>query len=345
MTDSRCSVRPYTPADGARWDAFVEQATAGTFFHLSGWHEVLARATPARPHYLLAERDGAVVGVLPLARNKSVLFGDHLVSTPFCVYGGVLASDAVAHAALETAAVELAQSLGVQDLELRNIAARRDDWQRRDQYVTFRRELSADVEQNMLAIPRKQRAVVRKGRDAGLESRIDNEVETLYDIYSESVRNLGTPVFSRKYLRTLHDVFRSRVQVLTVTNKGEPITSVLSLLFRDEIHPYYGGGRSVARDLYANDFMYWEVMRRAVENGVKTFDYGRSKRDSGSYRFKKHWGFEETPLNYEVKLIRATEVTNLSPTNPKYELMVKTWKKMPLWASRLVGPFVAGNLG
>ncbi|MDD2802200.1 MAG: FemAB family PEP-CTERM system-associated protein, partial [Methylococcales bacterium] len=202
-----------------------------------------------------------------------------------------------------------------------------------------------DVEKNLLAIPRKQRAVVRKGIDSGLVSVIDDNVDRLHLAYSESVRNLGTPVFSKKYFQILKDVFAEQCEVLTVERDGQTIASVMNFYFRDEVLPYYGGGTSLARDVKGNDFMYWEVMRRAVEKGVRMFDYGRSKIGTGSYNFKKNWGFSPEPLFYEFYLVKSDSLPDINPLNPKYQLFIAAWKRLPLFASQLLGPMLSKDLG
>ena len=340
-----CEVRLLEPDRLDAWDAFVRAQPDGTFFHLSGWKTVLERAFGHRTHYVVAESVGKIRGVLPLAQVKSVLFGNALVSTPFCVYGGILASDPQAAQALEARACALARELGVDYLEMRNRRRRHPDWPSKDLYVTFRKDISDDAETNMLAIPRKQRAMVRKGIQKGLEPEIDATVDRHYAMYSESLRNLGTPVFSRRYLEVLKDTFGDDCEILTVTHEGEPVTSVLSFYFRDEVLPYYGGGTLAARPVAGNDFMYWAVMERARERGLRIFDYGRSKRGTGAFDFKRYWGFEPEPLYYEYFLVRAREVPNLSPTNPKYQRLIELWRKLPLWVTQRVGPPVAKYLG
>jgi FemAB-related protein (PEP-CTERM system-associated) len=148
----------------------------------------------------------------------------------------------------------------------------------KDLYVTFRKSISADPDENMKAIPRKQRAMVRKGIQAGLAGEIDAGVGRFFDMYSASVRNLGTPVLPRRWFAALAEVFGERCEVLTILAEGRPVSSVMSFYFRDEVLPYYGGGTDEARRFKANDFMYWDLMRRAAERGVRIFDYGRSKR-------------------------------------------------------------------
>jgi FemAB-related protein (PEP-CTERM system-associated) len=327
------------------WDAYVRAHTDGTFFHLSGWRNVLARAFGHRGHYLLAEQDGRICGVLPLAEMRSRLFGHTLVSTPFCVYGGILADSDAAFTALTDAACQLARKLDVDYLEMRNRKRSHADWPVKDLYVTFRKPILPDTDANMLAIPRKQRAMVRKAIQRGLSSSVDPDVERCYDIYAESLRNLGTPVFSRRYMRLLKETFGADCEVLTVHSQDQPIASVLSFLFRDEVLPYYGGSTPLARSVAGNDFMYWEVMERARQQGRTTFDYGRSKRGTGAFDFKKNWGFEPEPLHYEYFLVRAREMPNLSPTNPRYERLIRIWQRLPLWVTRSVGPWLARSLG
>jgi FemAB-related protein (PEP-CTERM system-associated) len=164
-------------------------------------------------------------------------------------------------------------------------------------------------------------------------------------MYSESVRNLGTPVLAKRFFAALLDEFRDATDILTVTLAGKPVSSVMSFYFRDEVLPYYGGGTADARDVKANDFMYWELMRHAVPRGVTMFDFGRSKVGTGSYSFKKNWGFEPQTLPYQYHLVRAPKVPDLSPLNPKYRAMIATWKRLPVPLSRVLGPMVARYLG
>ena len=203
----------------------------------------------------------------------------------------------------------------------------------------------ADHEINLKAVPRKQRAVIRKGLAANLGVDVDRSADDFYRTYSESVRNLGTPVFSRRYVRTLLDVFPKETEILTVRHQGQAVSSVLSFYFRDEVLPYYGGGTVAARDLKAYDLMYWELMRRAVDRGVRVFDFGRSKLETGSYSYKTHWGFEPEPLHYEYDLVRMQSMPDVSPKNPKYDRFIRLWRRLPLPVSQLLGPPLARSLG
>lgn len=340
------SVHRLEPADVERWEAFVAACPEATFFHRAGWREVLEQAFGHPTYYLYAEADGVIEGILPLGHVKSLLFGNALISIPFCVYGGIAAVTDNARQALATAASELAETLQVDYLELRHRRRQLPDWPVKDSlYVTFRKTIAPDPDANMKAIPRKQRAMVRKGIEAGLSGGIDANTTRFFAAYSESVRNLGTPVLSRRYFRLLHEVFGTDCEVLTITRQHELVASVLSFYFRDEVLPYYGGGTAAARDLKGNDFMYWDLLRRVCTRGVRVFDYGRSKVGTGSYSFKKNWGFEPEPLYYEYHLVKAKTLPDLNPLNPKYRLFIAAWKRLPLLLSRLLGPWLARSLG
>lgn len=338
-------VRPLTEADEGQWDAFVLTCPEATFFHKAGWRRVLQRGLGHKPHYLLAEQDGAITGVYPLAEVKSLLFGHSLVSTPFCVYGGIAAITPEAHTALDAAGVALAEQLGVDYLEVRSLKRQHPDWPCKDLYVTFRRAISGDEEEDMKAIPRKQRAVVRKGIELGLCAEIDSGLDRFLYAYESSVRNLGTPIFPRRYFQALQAEFGADCEPLIISHQGETVAGVMSFYFRDEVLPYYGGGTAAARELKGNDYLYWALMSHAGKKGVRLFDYGRSKKDTGAYSFKKNWGFEPQPLYYEYHLVRASAMPDLNPLNPKYRLFIEAWKRLPLWVARLVGPHLSRYLG
>lgn len=329
-----------------RWDAFVLGCPTATFFHRAGWRRMIEDVFGHQGFFLCAERDGVIEGVLPLAQVKSRLFGHSLVALPFAVYGGVAAVTEEAATALEREAQQIAERLGVEHLEFRHIESRHADWPRQDLYVTFRKEILPEEEANMLAIPRKQRAMVRKGIKNGLVSHVDANVDRFFELYADNVHRHGTPAMPKRYFTALLDEFGADAEVLTVTDaSGRPLSSVLSFYFRDEVLPYYAGDDESARDIAANDFKYWELMRRACARGLKVFDYGRSKQGTGSYSFKKNWGFEPTPLNYEYRLYKREVVPQNNPNNAKFQLLIKTWRRLPIGVANWLGPFIVRNLG
>ena len=337
---------PQDAATAARWDAFVHACPAATFFHRSGWQTILRQVFRHDTHYLYAQAEGRIQGVLPLAHVNSLLFGNALVSLPFAVYAGVAADTEDAARALEQEAQALAQRLGVAHLELRHVQPRHADWPRQELYVTFRKAILPEEEANMLAIPRKQRAMVRKGIKNELRSEVDADVDRFFALYADNVHRHGTPAMPKRYFQALCAEFGPDCEVLTVSAPdGKPLSSVLSFYFRDEVLPYYAGDDLAARDLAANDFKYWELMRRACARGVKVFDYGRSKQGTGPFAFKKNWGFEPTPLHYEYQLYKRDAVPQNNPSNAKFKLVIETWRRLPLGVANWLGPYVVRNLG
>jgi FemAB-related protein (PEP-CTERM system-associated) len=247
--------------------------------------------------------------------------------------------------ALEQEAQNIAKNLGVAHLELRHVHARHTDWPTQDLYVTFRKEILASEAANMQAIPRKQRAMIRKGIKSNLRSVIDTDVDRFFALFANNVHRHGTPAMPKKYFQALMNVFGPDCEVLTVeAQDGRPLSSVLSFYFRDEVLPYYAGDDESARDLAANDFKYWELMRKACQRGLKVFDYGRSKKGTGPYDFKKNWGFDPTPLHYEYCLYKRKTIPQNNPSNAKFKLLIETWRRMPIQLANWLGPVIVRNI-
>jgi FemAB-related protein (PEP-CTERM system-associated) len=234
----------------------------------------------------------------------------------------------------------------VEHLELRNRDVHRVDWPRQELYATFRKHIAPDVDSNLQAIPRKQRAMVRKGIKHGLRSELDTDARRFFALYTDNMHRHGTPALSLRYFERLLTLFPAASEVLTVVDHaGNPLSSVLSFYFRDEVLPYYAGDTVAAREVAANDFKYWELMRRACERGVRLFDYGRSKRGTGAFDFKKNWGFEPAPLAYEYRLLGRKAIPQNNPLNPKYRAFIALWRRMPRSLANALGPAIVRNLG
>jgi len=334
--------------DCRQWDEYVKKHPGATVYHLSAWGRAVARSMGHKCFYIYVEDNGEIQAVIPLIHIKSLLFGNALVSVAFATGGGPLFNDADSLAVLDVACRNLAQEQGVDYLECRNMDVIHGDWPTKSEtYSIFRKELSADNEENMKAIPRKQRAMVRKAIKFNLKAVIDEQPDRLFAMYSESVRNLGSPVFPKKLFYCLKQEYGADCEILTIeTEQGKAVSSVMTFYFRDEVVPYYGGGTVEARALAANDFMYWSLMEHAVtKKASRIFDFGRSKNGTGAFKFKKNWGFEPKALNYEFILEKAEDIPDINPLNPKYRLMIKTWKKLPLPIANLVGPLISRSLG
>ena len=338
-------VREALDSDGRAWADYAASHPDATVFHRWEWREILHRAFGFRPRYLLALRAGQIVGLLPLMEVRTLLFGHALTSLPFCSWAGPIGSDMSALQALDDHAIGLASTLGVDHLEYRSIGPATRDWPTQDLYVLFRKPIVADHEANMNAIPRKQRAMVRKGIKNALTSGPDS-VDGFHRMYADNVHRHGTPACPRRFFSAMAEAFGEDLEILTVRDpSGTPVSTVLSLFYRDEVFPFYAGDHPAARDLAANDFKYWEVMRRAADAGYRSFNYGRSKRGTGSFDFKKNWGFEPEPLAYQYWLPSGGPIPQNNPNNPKYRLLIETWRKLPASLVGALGPLVVKGLG
>ena len=339
-------LRPQDSATAAQWDKFVIACPTATFFHRAGWQNIVRDIFGHDAYFLYVEADGYIQGVLSLGHVNSWLFGNSLISLPFAVYGGVAVLNAEAANALELEAQQIARRLGVAHMELRNVNPRHMEWPSQDLYVTFRKEILPQEDANLQAIPRKQRAMVRKGIKNSLVSEIDSGVDRFFDLYADNVHRHGTPAMPKRYFEALRAEFGADCDVLTVTaSDGRALSSVMSFYFRDEVLPYYAGDDESARDLAANDFKYWELMRRSCARGLKLFDFGRSKQGTGSYSFKKNWGFEPQPLHYEYCLYKRDAIPQNNPSNAKYKLLIAAWRRMPIGLANWLGPHIVRNLG
>jgi len=332
--------------DVQRWDAFVLSHPDGSFFHRSGWEGIFRDVFRLAPRYLVAERGTDIVGVLPLVYQRSRLFGNALVAAPFCVEGGPVAADDQAANALVEAARTIQVQTNAPYIEFRSQKARQAGWTvRKDLYATFSGPLSADDKENLLKIPRKQRAVVRKTIEGSLASQTMDVMDDVFQVYSESVRNLGTPVFAKSYFSRLKSVFGPDCDAVVIRDNGTPVSAVLNFYHKDTVLPYYGGGTAGARRSGANDFLYWEVMRRAALRGYRRFDFGRSKAGTGAFAFKKNWGFEPQWLEYEYHFLPGQTMPDKNPLNPKYAMFIAAWKKLPLPVANFIGPWLIRGLG
>jgi FemAB-related protein (PEP-CTERM system-associated) len=327
-------------AEDPRIEPFVRAHAEATPFHLPQWSRAIAAGTGHAAHFLVAEQAGAVRGVLPLTYVRSQLFGAALVSVGFGVDGGILALDDDAAEALAAEAVRLAERLHCPAIELRG-GARPAAWPVDDgTYAGFVRELPGEDEAILAAIPRKQRAEVRRALGFGLETTL-GDADAHYRVYAESVRNLGTPVFPRSLFAAVLDAFGEDADILTIAKDGRPLASVLSLYLGGTVYPYWGGGTHQARAARANELLYYELMRHAARRGCTRFDFGRSKFGTGAFAYKKNWGFEPRPLVYA----RWGEAREINPLKPRYRLQVAAWRRLPLWLANRLGPPIARGLG
>lgn len=335
----------------ARIERFVVRHPEGTPFHRPAWFVSVARATGNAAYALVQERLGEIVAFLPLDAIHSPVFGRLLASSGFAVGGGLLTTDGAMPAAVFAGAQELAQRLSCPAIELRGgiLPEEGAGWTLKTQsHCNFARPLAADDEAQLLSIPRKQRAEVR--RSLGIDFTVEIGVSERdraghYAAFCESYRNLGTPVFPRALLDGVLDAFGDDADILTIRHEGRAVASVITLYHGGAAMPYWGGGTRDARRLRANDRMYYELMLHARRRGCAVFDFGRSKTGSGAYHFKRNWGFEPEPMTYAAWTAPGAQRREADPASAKLSLQIAVWQRLPLGLANRLGPLIARGIG
>lgn len=334
----------------ARLERFVADHSAGTPFHRPAWIKAVARGTGNQALALILEQADEITAYLPLNLAHSPIFGRALVSSGFAVGGGILAGGSHDSAVLLQALEETALRHSCLAAELRGgiPPLGQPGWRvKSNSHCGFAAELAVDDEAQLNWIPRKQRAEVRKGLAGDLTvsvARSEQAQQEHYEVYAESVRNLGTPVFPKQLFAEVLAAFGDDADILTVHHGGKAVASVLSLYHNGAVMPYWGGGTFAARRLRANDRMYYELMLHARRRGCTVFDFGRSKTESGPYHFKRNWGFEPKPLSYSEWTAPGARPRDVDPTSANNSAKVELWKRLPLPVANLIGPHIARGL-
>lgn len=330
-------VRSFDPATDAARDAFLNAASGASVFHLSGWRRAVASTFGHEPRDLVAWRDGQVVGVLPLFLCRSPFGKRHLISTPYGVYGGPVGADRDVERALADAAVAMARAEGVGRLELRCFADPALDLVPSSLYATFLQPLPDTTDEVWTRLPKRARAEVRKSieKHSLVLSQGDWYLDILFEMFHDSKKGLGSPGLPKRWFQALKRELGDHAVIHVARTPEQPVAATMSFVFRDTLYFYYVGTiRDANRNFNATNYLVTRLQEWSVERGLKVFDLGRSRVDSGPYEFKKHQGFEPTPLAYRYALVRSKELPSFNPSNPKTERLRTTWTKLPSWVSK-----------
>lgn len=323
---------------------YVMNHSASRIYHLPGWCKIIENRFKQACYYFVAKNDDEIVGVLPVVRQKSKLFGDNMISMPYFTYGGPLANSEVLEKFLMEHVNSKANALGLGHVEYREFK-RRDGYAVKDNKISMLLDLESE-EKLWSAVGSKVRAQIKRPLRLDVVSKkgkIDY-VDQFYDVMSENMRDLGTPFYSKKFFQDIINEFEEYVTIHVVYLEAKPVGTALVLNFNGiaEI-PWASTLRSYNR-FGINMYMYWEVLKEAIESGCEKFDFGRSSKDSGTYRFKKQWGALPVQLYWNYWLGEGVEMPAVNPDNPKYKLVIACWKKSPLLLTNWLGPKIARSL-
>jgi FemAB-related protein (PEP-CTERM system-associated) len=343
---SASSLRVARATSESEWDEYVRRHPEATSDHLWRWQEIFANVFGHQPVYLVAHRDAVIAGVLPLVQFRSRIFGRFVVSLPFLNYGGVLADDAAVEGALVEHAVGIARSFGARHLELRHIRRRFPDRPCREHKLQLTRPLPATSDELWNVIDRKVRNQVRKAQKEGLVavSGAGELAGEFYEVFARNMRDLGTPVYSRRLFEETLRLFPDIARVFVVRRGAQPIAAGVDLTFRETTLVPWASSLREFRALCPNMLLYWTMLERAVTDGARTFDFGRSSPGSGTHSFKLQWGATAAPLHWEYVLLSSHGLPDQGPSNSRFQTAIGIWKHLPQWIADSMGPAVASHL-
>lgn len=332
-------------AGGDVWDHEVTAHPDATVYHLWAWRDVFQNALGHHPHYLIARRQGRVVGGLPIVELHSRLFGRFAVSLPFVNYGGVLAADAEAADALLREAVGWARSRGLRYVELRHRARLAPEWPARRHKVAMWLGLAGSAEAQWGALDRKVRNQVRKAEKSGLTTTAGGVelLDAFYRVFAHHMRDLGTPVLHRRVFDAVLRALPGQARLFVVRHAEVPIAASLTLAFRGTVEVPWASALRAHNDKAPNMLLYWAMLTAAIANGATRFDFGRSTAGEGTFHFKRQWGAEPHPLVWEYAGLRGA-VPDQSPANPRFRLAIAGWKRLPVRMATWLGPGIVRHI-
>ena len=341
------SIRLYRSSDAARWDKFVNESPTAHGYHLAGWGRVIEQSFGQRMCSLVSENSGgAIDGVLPLARLKSRLFGDFMVSLPYLNYGGPCAGSADVESALIDEAASMAAREQVDYLELRLTVPDGFGLAVKASKVAMRLPLPGDPDLLWKSLGSKLRNQVNRPIKEGMTGRIggEDELESFHHVFSVNMRDVGTPVYGKRFFQNVLRQFPESARICTVYHHEQPVASGFVFGFKGSLEIPWASALRSANKLAPNMLLYWTVLKHACEAGYRTFDFGRSSPDAGTYRFKEQWGAKPVPLYWHYWLPRGAVLPQLNPANPKYQMAIHVWKHLPVGLTRLIGPAIVRNI-
>lgn len=332
--------------DGRAWNAFVESRSEATLYHRFEWRRVVRGSFGHVCPYLAAvDSRGTWQGILPLVHMRSALFGNFLISMPFFNYGGLLCNNESAREALLRAAEALRISCGASHVEFRHVARQKDALPARQHKVSMILALETSARGQWAKFDPKLRNQIRKSEKSSLIFRMggDELLGDFYNVFARNMRDLGTPVYSREFFRNVLGVFPDSTRLAVVYRNGVAIAGGLTIHFRSRIEIPWASSVREFNNLCPNHLLYWNLLQFAIAHGVTEFDFGRSTPHEGTYNFKKQWGAIPQQLNWEY-LLGDAPMPELNPTNPKYQLAIRAWRKLPVPVTKWLGPQIVRNI-
>ncbi len=329
------------------WNDYVDAHPEGSIYHLHEWQEVIQEAFGLKSFYLYAQdNDNKVCGVLPLILSKSMVFGTYLTSIPFYNYGGILSSNDKTSKALLDEAVRIAYREKASHIEFRHREAIMQSLPTKTHKVRMLLPLPQEASILWTGFKSKLRSQIKRAQRENMTVTFGTEdvLDDFYRVFSTNMRDLGTPVWSKKIFQQVLRLFPKQTNICVVYFKNQPIAGGFLHGYKDCMEIPSASAIRAFNRLSPNMLLYWNVLEFACNEGYRYFDFGRSSPDSGTYRFKQQWGAQPETLHWQYWLAQGNSVPEINPQNPKYALAIKIWQKMPLSLANIAGPFISRNL-
>jgi len=341
------SIRLADVRDEARIDRYVIISDITNTYHDVRWGRIAERCFGHKYYVLLSENaDGVIDGILPFVHIKSWIFGNYMVSMPYFNYGGVCANDESTQERLIDEAVRMAKDLKVQHIEFRQEVSLNNGFPEKTHKVSMRLRLSDSPDELLKSFPSKLRSQIKVPQKAGLTVRIGRmeELESFYTVFSRNMRDLGTPVYPMKFFRSILEAFPENTWIGSVYAGNVPVASGFLAGFKSRIEiPWASSVRSYNR-FSPNMLLYWSCLKFACEQGYGTFDFGRSTAEESTYKFKEQWGAAPSPMIWSYWVHDEAKIPDLTTRNPKYQLAIGIWKRLPLPVTQMLGPRIVKNI-
>jgi FemAB-related protein (PEP-CTERM system-associated) len=335
------SVVLFEPSREKDWNAFIEASSKAVFAHHLGWKRVVEETFGHQPFYLMAYRQNQVVGILPLFLIKSIFFENYLVTGPYLTFGGMISIDEHTASALVKRATQIARETKASYIEVRNDQVYPQLPFTKDFYYTLILDLSSGEEKiwNAKVKPATRRNV-RKAQQSGLEIVEGKEfIDQFIQINAVNMHRLGSPAHGQRFFYNILRFFPN-ASLLMVRHQQELVGGTLLVSFKDTMLMPWVGSLEKYFELRPNNLIYWGAIQLAIRQGFRFFDFGRSKFDSGTFRFKAQYGAEPVPLFYQYQLTRTRRMPDVDPDAPQYRKLIEIWKRLPRPAANLIGPLI-----
>lgn len=351
-----CEIIQATKINNTEWQDYLTKLGVDHYGYDWRWSEIIRKSFKHEPHFLIAKKDSEIIGVLPLFFVNSFLFGKALISIPYLNGGGVLADSPEIETDLYKYAIDLSKNLNTKYLEIRKRAPLSSntisdlDLAERSHKVAMILELNNDPETIFASFPPKLRSQIRRPAKEGCMAEsykgqdiMESHIRDFFAVFADTMRNLGTPVYPIRLFRDTIRSFGDRARITLVRYQGAPIAGGITIRTGKHVEIPWASSLRKHSKYAPNMLLYWETIRQCALDGCESFDFGRSSLDSGTFKFKSQWGAKPLPL-YWYYHTDGSPIPDVNPDDQKFSLAIKTWRKLPLPLTKILGSYLTRSL-